>query len=290
MNQPDALSVRAGGLKTAIDTIVAPKDAFESLRSAPTWGWAFLISCALMVVGYFLQHPAMQHASIGTMQHALNTNPIYASMSDDQKQQALDRIAHPPAFQTALGLVSVAVTLFVSAAVNAAILLGATAIARGEASFGRLFAGSMNIAVPSLGIFWVVLGIICQVLGADHFSTMTDVFRSVPSLATIAPGVTGKLGIFLSGVHIFTLWGCALNIVMMRVTAGVKGALSWIGPVFILVLGALAQAVIGGYLQLTRDATPALAHRILGGVNLRARPCGKRTNDAARCRHVRARP
>ena len=29
----------------------------------------------------------MQHASIGTMQHAMNTNPFYASMSDDQKQR-----------------------------------------------------------------------------------------------------------------------------------------------------------------------------------------------------------
>ncbi len=38
---------RPNGLKTALDTIVAPKDAFESLRSAPTWGWAFLLALVL---------------------------------------------------------------------------------------------------------------------------------------------------------------------------------------------------------------------------------------------------
>lgn len=247
MNQPDAPSERASGLKTAIDTIIAPKEAFESVRIAPTWGWACGISVVLMIVGYFLQHPAMQHASIGTMQHAMNTNSFYASMSDDQKQQALDRIAHPPPFQVALGLVSIFVTLFVSVAVNAAILLGASAIAHGEGTYGRLFAGSMNIAVPAMGLYWIVLGIICQVLGVDHFATITDVFRSTPGLITIVPGATGALGSFLSAIQIFTVWGCVLNIVMMRVTAGVKGPLAWIGPVSILVAGALMQASFSSF-------------------------------------------
>ena len=43
-------SARANGLKTALDMIIAPKEAFEQLRVAPTWGWALLILLVLYAV------------------------------------------------------------------------------------------------------------------------------------------------------------------------------------------------------------------------------------------------
>ena len=68
---------KVSGLKTVLDIIVAPKDAFESLRTNPVWGWALLVTLVLMIVGYFLEQPASQHASYGTLQHALATSPLY---------------------------------------------------------------------------------------------------------------------------------------------------------------------------------------------------------------------
>jgi Yip1 domain len=237
---------KAGGLKTVIDIIVAPKDAFESLRPNPIWGWAFLAAFVLMIVGYFLQQPATQHASLGSMQHALATSPLYSTLTDEQKQRILARVAHPPAYQTALGIGGVVASLFVATLLNAVILLAASSLARGTGDFKHLFAGSMHIAVPSFGLYSLVLGIICRILGADHFATIADMGRAVPSLALVASGATGKLEAFLAGVQIFSLWGCGLNIVMMRTLAGVRNALAWLVPLLILIGAALLAATASG--------------------------------------------
>ncbi len=238
---------KGNGLKTAIDILIAPKDAFEALRAFPTWGWALTATLVLMVVGYFLQRPAVEHASLGTLSHGFVTNPLFTNLSDEQKKQMLERVAHPAAYQTALGLISLVLVLFVSTLLNAIILLAANVIAHGNADFKRLFAGSMNIAVPAIGLYSVTLGVICRVLGAEHFATAADVLRATPGLALLVPGATGKLAAFLAGIQIFTLWGCGLNIAMMRITAGVKGALSWAVPLFILIAGAALVAAASGF-------------------------------------------
>jgi hypothetical protein len=237
---------KVNGLKTVLDIIVAPKDAFESLRANPVWGWALLLTLILMIVGYFLEQPASQHASYGSMQHALATSPLYASLSDEQKARILARVAHPPAYQAALSVGGIVIGLFIATLLNAVILLAGSALGRGTGDFRHLFAGSVNVAVPSLGLFYLVLGIICRVLGADHFATVADISRAVPSLALFAPGATGRLGIFLGGIQIFSLWGCGLNILMMRILAGVRNSLAWLVPLLILFGAALLQAGVSG--------------------------------------------
>lgn len=237
---------RINGLKAVVDIIVAPKDAFESLRANPVWGWALLVTLVLMIIGYVLEQPATQHASYGSMQHALATSPLYATLNDEEKRRILARIAHPPAYRTALGTVGIAVSILLATLLNAAILLAASTRSRGTAGFKKLFAGSMHIAVPSLGIYSLVLGIVCRVLGADHFGTVADIGRAMPSLALLAPNATGKLGTFLSGIQLFALWGCGLNILMMRTLAGVRNALAWLAPFMILIGFALLQAILSG--------------------------------------------
>lgn len=234
-------------MKTVLDIIIAPKEAFESLKAKPTWGWALLVAFVLMVVGYFLQQPAAEHATLGSMQHALATNPLYGTLSDEEKQRILARVAHPPAYQTALAIAGLIIVLFVSPLLNAVILLAGSAIARGSGDFKHLFAGSMNIAAPTLGLYAVVLGVICRVLGADHFATMNDVYRAVPGLALLVPGATGKLSGFLGGIQIFSLWGFGLNIGMMRVLAGVKGVIAWLFPLLILVAAAALLAASNAF-------------------------------------------
>jgi hypothetical protein len=233
-------------MKTAIDIIISPKDAFESLREKPVWGWTLLATLVLMIIGYFLQLPATEHASYGTMQHALATSPLYSTLTDEQKARVLERVAHPPAYQAALGIGSIVIILFVASLLNSVILLAGSALARGSGDFKHLFAGSMAITVPSFGLYSLVLGIILRVLGADHFATIADIYRAVPGLALLAPGATGKLGAFLGGIQIFSLWGCGLNILMMRILAGVRTAVAWLVPLLILIGAALLQAGTSG--------------------------------------------
>ncbi|HVA32656.1 MAG TPA: hypothetical protein VNG31_00825, partial [Candidatus Baltobacteraceae bacterium] len=134
---------RANGLKTALDTIVAPQEAFERLRSAPTWGWAFLIAAVLLVAGNLLQRPAQLHAAAGTMQHLFATNSFFANFTGAQKQQALERATHPTTVQTAIGLIGVVVSLLVAALLNSIVLWAGSAIGRGTANFRNLWAASL---------------------------------------------------------------------------------------------------------------------------------------------------
>ncbi|HEU5479666.1 MAG TPA: hypothetical protein VFU90_07515, partial [Candidatus Tumulicola sp.] len=52
---------KANGLKTALDTIISPKEAFEQLRVAPTWGWALLLTIVLYAFASYLLTPAIVH-------------------------------------------------------------------------------------------------------------------------------------------------------------------------------------------------------------------------------------
>jgi hypothetical protein len=236
-----------GGLKTAFDTIVAPKDAFDRLRLAPTWGWAFVIAALLLIGGNVMQRPAQIHAAVGSMQRMMATNPLFSNMTDQKKAEAIERASHPSPVQTALGMAGVVAGLFVAVLVNSAVLLLASIAGRGDAGFRRLWAGSMNIAIPTFGFNYVVVGAICLALGPGHFQTSADILRTVPGLAMLAPGAHGVLGGLLLGINVFTLWGCLLNVTMMRVTANVRNALAWIGPVVILLGGALLTAASASF-------------------------------------------
>ncbi len=242
MHSHVAPSTQSSGLKTAVDIVIAPRDALERLRTAPTWGWAFSIAFVLMVVGYFLQQPAAQHAAVGTMQHAIATSPLYANLSEEQKGRILARVQNPPAYQTAISIVGLIVAIFIATLLNATILFLGTKLGQGTTTFARLFAGSMNIAVPTIGFYYVVLGIICRAFGPDHFTTTLDMLRAVPGLAMVAPSATGKLAVFLANIQVFTLWGFGLNTAMMRITADVRSAVAWIFPLLILILAASVAA------------------------------------------------
>jgi hypothetical protein len=231
---------KGDGLKTALDIVIAPKDAFERLRTAPpTWGWACALAIVLLIAGYAMQRQAQIHAAVGTVRHMMATSSLFSSMSDEEKQRTIERAGHPSGVQTAIGIAGVVASLFVAALLNTVFLLIAAIAGRGNADFGRLWAGSMNVAVPTYGLNYIVLGVICIALGPDHFQNSGDLVRALPGLATLAPGLHGFAGGFLLGLNVFTLWGFGLNVVMMRVLAGVTGAAAWIGPLAILLGGAL---------------------------------------------------
>jgi len=53
---------KANGLSNVVNVLTAPREAMESLRVAPTWGWAFLIAAILSCLGQYLLTPAVSHA------------------------------------------------------------------------------------------------------------------------------------------------------------------------------------------------------------------------------------
>ena len=230
------------GFKVLIDTIISPKEAFESLRERPTWAIALIVFIALFVIGFELQRPAAMHASIGTTQHMLATSPLFANMTADQKAKALDAAVHPPASAAITGPIFGIIFIVIGALVNALILWIAANAGGGSARFSSMWAASLCNAAMSIGLASVVLGIIAMIRGADSFAVSGDLVRAMPSLGTIVP-IGGLVGGILSSLTLFALWGLFLNMQTLRFTAGMKGAAVWVVPAIITLL----SVVLGGY-------------------------------------------
>jgi len=197
-----------------------------------------LIAIILLAIGTYLQGPATRHAGVVQTQHMMATSSIFANLTPEQKQAAITRAgqASPWAY------LFIAVTLFLIVLLNTVMTLIANAVGKGQADFKRLWAGSMNIAVPTVGLGAIVLGIITTLRGADSFNSSIDVASATPSLAYIMPHGSPGVTVFLAGFSIFTLWGLFLNATMLRVTAKTSPAVAYTFAALITVLGALLAA------------------------------------------------
>lgn len=231
-------AAKTSGLSTVVDTVAAPADAFERLRIAPTWGWALIVALVLMLAGAYLQGPAARHAAVASTQKMMATSTLFANATAEQKQKAIDRAGKQSIF-TYVGPV---LGLFIAVFFNAVILLIGNAVGRGQADFKRLWCGSMNIAVPTLGLGAIVLGIITMLRGADSFDSGLALARAVPSLGMLVPHASAVTAAFLSSISVFTIWGFFLNATMMRVTAKTSPAIAYAFAALVVLIGALFAA------------------------------------------------
>jgi MFS family permease len=232
------VAAKANGLSTVVDTIAAPVDAFERQRTSPTWGWALIVAIVLMLIGAYLQAPAAHHAAVAQTQRMVATSTLFANRTDAQKQQIVERAGKPNAFSYIMPVI----VLFIAVFFNTVIMLIGNALGRGQADFKRLWCGSMNIAVPTLGLAAIVLGIITMIRGADSFDNAAAMAQAMPSLGMLVSHGSPMTVAFLSGISVFTLWGLFLNATMLRVTAKTGAAAAYTFAALVLVLGALVAA------------------------------------------------
>jgi hypothetical protein len=234
------VAAKANGLTTALNTIAAPGEAFETLSVAPAWGWALVLTLVFMLAGVYLQGPAARHAGMAAVQHMVTTSSLFANATQAQKNQAIAKAGKPNAFTYVFPVV----TVFLAALFNTIVLLVGNAVGGGKADFKRLWCGSVNIAFPTLGIGAVVLGAILTLRGPDSFNGTGDLFAAMPSLAWIAPHASGALLAFLSAISIFALWGLFLNATMLRVMAKTSAGIAYGFATLVMLLGAL---IAGGF-------------------------------------------
>ncbi len=244
MISDDAHDLKNNSLQTVIDIVVAPTSALTTLRTAPTWRWALAVTLGLSIVGYLMQRPSQLHAAAGTLQHIFATNPYFSNMTATRKDQLLKAASSPTTSQTAFAIVGVIINIFIAVLVATSVLLLGSKIAHGKTTFAHLWAASITIAVPTIGLSSLVLGLICMILGTAHFAVTSDVAQAMPGLATIVPNAKGLLGDTLIGLNVFTLWQFALNVLALKLVANARGSLIWIIPALILIVGALINGLL----------------------------------------------
>jgi len=198
----DAVLERRSGLSVVRDVILAPRSAFEALATRTHWGWAYLIVCILGCVGAILQSPAGQHVAVAMIAQNPTHDPRIAAMSPAETQQVIKIstltqqwlwVAYPLIAIIAIGVASL-------------ILLIGNAIARGTATFVRLFGLAANVAIVNYGIAYFLIGVLTTLRGPDSFYTQRDITNTIPSLAWLVPAGSPKLAAALSVVNPFEIW------------------------------------------------------------------------------------
>jgi hypothetical protein len=217
-----------------LDTIVAPKEAFERLRESPTWVLAFVLALLLGVVGLVLLVPAVTQSAAASFNARVATDPQLAQMSAAQLQQARAISDTVIKFTPLIGAFILPITVLV----QTLIMLALNAIGKGSGTFRSLWAASCNIAVPAFGLGNVVGGVIAIVRGAASFNTPGGAQSVLPSLAMFLPEGT-KLSYFFSAFNPFTIWAAVLLAMAMIYVARAGKAMAWIMGAIVLLIPAL---------------------------------------------------
>jgi hypothetical protein len=227
---------KANGLKTIVDTIVAPKEAFESIRIAPTWGWALLITIVLVLLSSYLTTPASIHGAVADWPNTVAKSPQLAGATPEQQQAGLAMAQKIVSFVW----IFVPVFVMIGILISTIVMLIFNALGRGEGTFAKYWAAQCNISVAyALGS--VVLAVIVLLRGADSFNTAQSVQEALPNLGILVPG-TGKLHSFLSVFTPFSIWAAALSIAALALIGRVPRVQAWLGGSLTLVLQGLIAA------------------------------------------------
>jgi len=226
---------RPNGFKVALDTILAPKEAFEAIRTAPTWFIALAITIVVTMIGSYLQVPATAHALAADWPNQVAKSPGLAGMTSDQQQAALASAQKIIGFGFISWLIIVPFFTLVSTIVMAIF----NALGRGEGSFGKYWAAACNIGLVGLGISFVILTAIVLVRGADSFNSPAELQRAIPSLAMLAPGSSPKLLALLYAFNPMALWSSWLTVVAMQVIGRVPSLQAWLAGITMFLIPTL---------------------------------------------------
>lgn len=230
----DSQAPRANALKTVLDTMIAPKEAFESIRIVPTWGLALAIAIVLSAIGSYLMVPAFQHAFAASWPEMVAKSPRLAQLTPQQQQ--LQLVVTQKFFGFSWVVIFFAVPILVL--INAVVMLVFDKLGKGSGSFAQYFAAASNIAVPA-ALGSVIAAIIVLIRGVDSFNSVSAVQNAVPTLALLAPlGAAPKLVAFLSVFTPFSLWAMVLVAVAMLTIGRTPKLQAWLAAVLLIVVPA----------------------------------------------------
>jgi hypothetical protein len=240
-SDPAVPSPRSGLLNVA-DIIIAPTAAFDRLRQAPTWFWAFVAASLLAIAGSLLAQPGMQHALEVSLPAQLAGDPNVAKLPPEQQQKQIAAAMGMMRVMTQVGWILVPFSIMITGLIQALILTVTNAIAKGDGDFKKFFALSVTVSVVGTGLYYIVYALIVVMRGSSAFDSMTALQTAVPGLGLLVPGAHGWLAGFLSAFNIFFLWATALLALgTMRIGHVSRGA-AWTASLVLLVFYALFAA------------------------------------------------
>lgn len=239
---------RRRGLQTVADLLVAPNAAFAALREIPTWGWAYIIACALSMLATFALTPALLHALEASMPAQLAASHAIASLPPDQQQK---QIAGIMAFQrtiVSLSWLFPPILILIAGLLQSVVMLVANAVGRGDGSFRYFWALALNVQVAG-SIGSILTAAIVLVRGPNAFDRSTDLQAVLPNVGMLVPGAPPVVAAVLTALNVAALWQTVLLALGMIAIARIAAAPAWVAAVLMLLtlcafaaFGANAQA------------------------------------------------
>lgn len=236
----DSQAPQANALKTVLDTMIAPKEAFESIRIVPTWGWALAIAIVLSAIGSYLMVPAFQHAFAASWPEMVARSPRLAQLTPQQQQTQLVFTQKFFGFSWVVILFAVPIIVLI----DAVVMLIFDKLGKGEGTFAQYFAAASNIAVAA-ALGNLIAAIIVLIRGVDTFNSVSAVQNALPTLSLLAPGGSPKLVAFLSVFTPFSIWATVLVAVAMLTIGRTPKLQAWLAAVLLIVVPAFI-ATLGG--------------------------------------------
>jgi len=248
--EPSAGS-RNGGLQTAIDILVSPRDAFERLRETPTWGWAYLIAVVLAMVGTLAILMPLRHALEAALPAQLAANPNIAKLPPAEQQAQIARIISIQGAILNVSWLASVIILPLVTLIQSGVMLAANRLGGGDGTFRRLWSLALNVQVAG-SVGGLIAAAIVLLRGPNSFSDPTQIQTVIPSLGLLLPGAPHVVVAFFSAINVIAIWQAALLGFGMIAVARIARPVAWSAAALMLLslgafaaIGALAQPHAG---------------------------------------------
>jgi len=223
-------------LAVAFDVIVAPRSAFDAIRARPRWLVAYLITCALYLIGAVLKMPMSTRIAQNEIENVAADHRSL-SLSPDGQQALIARVvAHRHYFEAASPIFTI-----VTIALIALILWIVLAFVKGHTRYSEMFALVTNVGIVNGGLSGLYFGIAVAFMTGAGFPLPQNPHDLVPNLALLAPNAE-PLHAFLSSFDICGLWSIALLALGFQIVGRVSRATAISTAIALFVIPAVVAA------------------------------------------------
>ncbi|MBV8602320.1 MAG: hypothetical protein JO359_12215 [Candidatus Eremiobacteraeota bacterium] len=230
-------------LTTLVNLIVAPGEAFASIRARPVWSWALLVLVILVALASIVSAPVSRHIVETTIPAQLANDPRFAGLPPEQAQAQIQRVLGIALLTVSFGWLLAAVVACVVVLFAAGILFAA--VARTAATFKQVFTLVVHVQVIGAGLYGIVNATIAALRPVESFRTTSDYATAIPSLAWLLPASSSvKLVAFLAALHPFAIWATILLALGLIAVAGARRWLAWTLSIAITLFGATLAAAL----------------------------------------------
>jgi hypothetical protein len=238
-------------LRTILDILIAPRDAFARIRETPAWVLALVIAVVVGSISVLAFLPVLKHALETGLPAQLAANPAIAKLPSDEQQKQIARMISIQMTVANFTWLFPIFVLPIVAAVQALVMLVAAKIGGGDRTYKYFWSLAVHVQIAG-SVGGLLADAIVLLRGTNSFDAPGQLQTVLPNLGLFVPGGPHVLVAFLSALNVVGLWQCALLAFGMMAVGRVSRPAAWTTAILMLLtlgvfaaIGAAAQPHTG---------------------------------------------